>query len=111
MYNAGFYPTPPAVAAQMLSGLNLDGKSILEPSAGKGDLCDAIIRKGFFGNQDRAKQKIHCCEIEPELQATQSEIRARQRRMEAHRRAVESYSVAMAPVFGLDASLPNGDKT
>ena len=70
MYNAGFYPTPPAVAAQMLSGLNLDGKSILEPSAGKGDLCDAIIRKGFFGNQDRAKQKIHCCEIEPELQAT-----------------------------------------
>lgn len=70
MYNSGFYPTPQAVAAKMLSGVKLDGKNILEPSAGKGDLCDAIIKHGFWRYPEKSRQNIHCCEIEPELQAT-----------------------------------------
>lgn len=70
MYNSGFYPTPAAVAAQMLSGIEPNGRTILEPSAGKGDLCDAIIKKSFWRYPEEARHKIHCCEIEPELQAT-----------------------------------------
>lgn len=61
MYNAGFYPTPPAVAARMLSGIEPDGRTILEPSAGKGDLCDAVIAKGFWRYPEKARHKIHCC--------------------------------------------------
>lgn len=69
MFNPGFYPTPQDVALQMLYGIDPDGKTILEPSAGKGDLCDAIINKNWR-YPERAPHKIHCCEIEPELQAT-----------------------------------------
>ncbi len=39
----GFFPTPPAVAAQMLGLAAVSrGMLVLEPSAGKGDLADAI---------------------------------------------------------------------
>lgn len=69
MYNSGFYPTPAVVSAQMLSGIEPGGKVILEPSAGKGDLCDAIFRKGSWRYPEKDRHKIHCCEIEPELQA------------------------------------------
>ena len=70
MFNSAFYPTPADVAAQMLDGIDLDGRTILEPSAGKGDLCDAIINKHFWRCPETARHKMHCCEIEPELQAT-----------------------------------------
>ena len=70
MFNSGFYPTPRAVAEQMLSGLSLDGKCILEPSAGKGDLCDAIVNSGRWRYPEKVRRSIHCCEVEPELQAT-----------------------------------------
>lgn len=67
MFNKNFYPTPKDLAIKMLSAYNswqLDGAYILEPSAGKGDLLDAI--KAKVGN----RCKIHAIEIEPELQAT-----------------------------------------
>ena len=44
-----YYPTPPALAAELLAGLKIDGLPlkraggpILEPSAGSGDLARAI---------------------------------------------------------------------
>lgn len=41
--NSGFYPTPSKLAAKMLSCVDWNGVfSILEPSAGKGDLADAV---------------------------------------------------------------------
>lgn len=74
MYNADFYPTPAAVAAKMLERFDwkdLSKARILEPSAGKGDLADAIANK--MSEYDRwghtARQIIHCLEIDPELQA------------------------------------------
>jgi len=42
MFNNNFFPTPSAVIAQMLEGENIAGKIILEPSAGKGDIIDAL---------------------------------------------------------------------
>lgn len=39
----GFFPTPPAVIDQMLSVADIQpGMKVLEPSAGKGDIADAI---------------------------------------------------------------------
>lgn len=73
MYNKSFYPTPVSIAQKMLepfSGSELFERSILEPSAGKGDLCDAVSQKARGYYNSHTKVKIHCCEIEPELQAT-----------------------------------------
>lgn len=43
--NSGFYPTPSKLAGKMLSCVDWNGVfSILEPSAGKGDLADAVSR-------------------------------------------------------------------
>lgn len=59
-----YYPTPPALAAELLAGLEIDGHSIeyaggpiLEPSAGSGDLARAIekaagIRYSSDGTRD-----------------------------------------------------------
>lgn len=46
MFNADFYPTPENVIAQMLSGFDARGKTILEPSAGKGNIVDYLLRDG-----------------------------------------------------------------
>lgn len=46
MFDLEFFPTPKAVALQMLEGYELAGKVVLEPSAGKGDLIDAAKEAG-----------------------------------------------------------------
>lgn len=44
---AGFFPTPPAIIEQMLHLANISPThTVLEPSAGKGDIADAIRRVG-----------------------------------------------------------------
>ena len=46
MFSKDFYPTPKRVAADMLAGLDFYCiSSILEPSAGKGDLADAAKQR------------------------------------------------------------------
>lgn len=60
MFDNNFYPTPNSVGLKMISGLNLIGMNILEPSAGKGDLLDIINQKSA---------KIYCIEKNPELQS------------------------------------------
>jgi hypothetical protein len=41
--NPDFYPTPRVIARKMLAKItNKDAKYYLEPSAGKGDICDVI---------------------------------------------------------------------
>ncbi|MEI3478541.1 MAG: hypothetical protein V8Q84_04830 [Bilophila sp.] len=42
--------------------------TILEPSAGKGDLADAAVEK-LDCYYNRCRERVHCIEIEPELQA------------------------------------------
>lgn len=43
--NADFYPTPKEVIEQMMMGENIVGKTVLEPSAGKGDIVDLAERE------------------------------------------------------------------
>lgn len=83
MYNPDFYPTPAAVAQKMIAALNpkevmpgqyyLNRTRILEPSAGKGDLADALVNAIMGGRnrlyEDHYRERIHCLESDVELQA------------------------------------------
>ena len=68
-----FYPTPQPLIEEMLSGLDLRMiETILEPSAGKGDIIRGIIKKWSDSNKPYAhysKIDIDCIEIDPNLQA------------------------------------------
>lgn len=73
---AGFYPTPPAVADILLEDIDWYRlKNILEPSAGKGDLVKAIIRKATEEWPDRYwrfenhRFDIDVVEIDPYLRS------------------------------------------
>ena len=46
MFNGDFYPTPPEVIQRMTDGLQVEGKVILEPSAGSGNLVKALQQAG-----------------------------------------------------------------
>lgn len=59
MFNKDFYPTPDRVITQMLYPVDIRGKVILEPSAGKGNIVDYLQRNG-------AKEVI-ACELNPDL--------------------------------------------
>lgn len=44
--NPDFYPTPTEVIEQMMIGENIIGKTVLEPSAGKGNIVDYLKKNG-----------------------------------------------------------------
>jgi len=60
LFGPDFYPTPPEVAAEMLDPLDLRGRTVLEPSAGKGDLVRECLA--------RDAAEVLWCEAERELQ-------------------------------------------
>ena len=74
--NSTFYPTPPDLAKRMVEKIDLEDKTVyelnvLEPSAGSGDLIEALNKgrfDGFYGNG--CFRDISAIEIDPELQAT-----------------------------------------
>lgn len=46
MFNKGFYPSPEPVIELLMQGVKLtESMTILEPSAGKGDILDWIVKK------------------------------------------------------------------
>lgn len=64
-YNSDFYPTPEKLAGMMIAGIDLKNIStVLEPSAGKGDLADCLTRamKKYYGDRT-----IDCVEYDPNL--------------------------------------------
>lgn len=63
-----FYPTPRPLAEKMLEDLDMRFiESILEPSAGKGDLIDAIGRKNQELRYNARTLDVDFCEIDPYL--------------------------------------------
>jgi hypothetical protein len=62
-----FYPTPPDVAAEMLDPLDLRGKTVLEPSAGSGNLVRECLERGAA--------EVLWCEAEPKLRDMLTSIR------------------------------------
>lgn len=77
----GFYPTPPALAEELLSGIEWATiRSVLEPSAGKGNLVDAIAEKYALRsrwNRENALP-IDCIEIDPFLRVILSDAYSEQ---------------------------------
>jgi predicted RNA methylase len=71
MINADFYPTPAAVVRKMLAPYETDlhKRHILEPSAGKGDILDALKTRLDFHVRGAA-QSLYAIESDPELIAT-----------------------------------------
>lgn len=71
---AEFYPTPKPLIQRMLSGINWHMvKTILEPSAGKGDIVHYILEQrfcdGYNCNNRFNGVTIDCVEIDPQLTA------------------------------------------
>ena len=67
-----FYPTPLAFAEKILSGIDWDKiETVLDPSAGKGDLIEAIIRKRKRASYSSSKSdrnfSVDTIEIDPYL--------------------------------------------
>lgn len=61
--NSGFYPTPSKLAGKMLSCVDWENVfSVLEPSAGKGDLAEAVSR---FVEDTRNSRRVSLCQREP----------------------------------------------
>lgn len=74
MFNKDFYPTPKAFADSILFGFCKGVKSVLEPSAGKGDFALSLVERvrkdaGYYSNIKISDVDIDCIEIEPELQS------------------------------------------
>lgn len=66
----GFYPTPRAVADKLLEGLDWSYfVSVLEPSAGKGNLVEAILRHHDTNGYRSGKIEIDCIEIDPHIRS------------------------------------------
>ena len=58
-FNKDFYPTPNHVIDLM--ELNVKGKTVLEPSAGKGNIIDYVLNYGA--------KEVYFCEINKDLSA------------------------------------------
>lgn len=75
MFDTEFYPTPKSIIKKMIKPFINEGRSnryhdylpegltILEPSAGKGDIIDYIKEEYDYHN----RAKVYCCESDPEL--------------------------------------------
>lgn len=60
----GFFPTPAPIIAQMLDLAEIEPEHrVLEPSAGLGDIVDAIKATGFHGFLDAIEINLNLCEI------------------------------------------------
>lgn len=65
----GFYPTPPELADKLLAGIDWRYiENVLEPSAGKGDLVKAIVRKRD-ARYGAPAMNVDCVEIDPYLRS------------------------------------------
>ena len=70
--NRDFYPTPEHLIEKMLEGVEFDKvASVLEPSAGKGDLVEGIntiFKRKIHSRWGGRELDIDCIELQPELQ-------------------------------------------
>ena len=58
MFSPDFFPSPSSVISQMCSGVQIEGRIILEPSAGKGNIVDYLQLYGA---------NVLACEKDPDL--------------------------------------------
>lgn len=69
MFDSNFYPTPDNIISKLVSGISFGKQTrILEPSAGKGNICNYILQNFGSHKPEYFKQIIHCIEKNFELQ-------------------------------------------
>lgn len=61
------FPTPRRIVDKMLSMLSDDALYFLDPSAGRGDIADAIRKRGEYSRQGDSRYKVDCIEEQPDL--------------------------------------------
>lgn len=67
-HNKNFYPTPPSLIAKMLRKIKGHPVKVLEPSAGKGDIVEAI-KERFSSRYGYSGPDVFTMETDPDLQA------------------------------------------
>lgn len=99
MFNNSFYPTPPEVIEMMIGGEDLKGKTILEPSAGKGDILDYC--------KDNGASNLLACEINENLQLI---VKTKAELIEEDFLTVESDRISHIDYIIMNPPFSNGDK-
>lgn len=89
----GFYPTPPDLAEKLLAGIDWTMiETVLEPSAGKGDLVWAIARAHKihgFRSRSGSRLDVDLVEIDPHLRSVLAYEWGEQREQEIKARLAE----------------------
>jgi hypothetical protein len=67
MFDNGFFPTPPHAIDKMIEGLKFSQKSVLDPSAGKGNILEYILER--MPHYNRAPSRLYAIESNPDLRA------------------------------------------
>lgn len=69
--NSELYPTPPSLVEKMITGIDWRKiKTVLEPSAGKGDILREVAKAtAKFGYRYQSDLDVDCIEIDPNLRA------------------------------------------
>lgn len=63
-----FYPTPPSLVQKMLEGIKFEYvETVLEPSAGKGDILKELAKKENEYERRGLRFDVDCIEIDPNL--------------------------------------------
>lgn len=85
-----FYPTPPELVERMLEGIKIPfNASILEPSAGKGDILRILAKREDKSYDDR--YDVDCIEIDPNLRQILSyQFDGRKRDISAEMESIKS---------------------
>lgn len=68
MLNKSFYPTPEKLIKRMISKVKGEPEKVLEPSAGKGDIIDVLLKDIY--NKRYSSRTVSAIEIDEDLQAT-----------------------------------------
>lgn len=105
MFNKDFYPTPCNLAEKMISKIDMKDYyfSILEPSAGKGDILDVLLDKNKYS---RKNLSIDCIEIQPELRSILKEKKYRV----VYNDFLSFYSQKKYDIIIMNPPFNNGDK-
>ena len=66
MFDPEFFPTPSHIIHKMLAKVSSDAVYFLEPSAGRGDIARAIIRRSEYSSR-YSRASVECIESSPDL--------------------------------------------
>lgn len=70
MFGVQFYPTPVPLIRQMVAGLDLEHKRVLDPGAGRGDILDFVKEETKYrswGNNGHHSADLYAIELDADL--------------------------------------------